>query len=134
MEINFRSENGLCPYFIYKDTKFFIRDTKEGNNYTYSLCLKNTKDITKHFESPKEAYAYVNSKNNIRKICEHDGKTLFSNYINEYIVDGDIINIHCAARAVSGDFDKYIDCLKFAKEYVENFIKAAEPQQLELSV
>ncbi len=134
MEINFRSECGLCPYFIYKDTKFFIRDTREGKDYVYSTYLKNLKTTTEHFNSHKEACTYVNSKNNIRKICEHDGKILFTNYINEYIVNGDVVDIHCAARSVSGNFDKYIDCLNFSKEYVANFIKVAEPQQLELSI
>ena len=131
MEINFRAENGLSPYYIYKENKFFIQDAKGYNgNYTYSLYFKSLKVDIKEFTSDKEAFNHIHSKINIRKICHHNSKTLYSNTLSEYILDGHKVTTRSTSRPLSDSFEKYADCLEFAKKQVAIFIKIQEPEQL----
>jgi hypothetical protein len=134
MEITFKAHDGLCPYFIYGDIKFFIQDRKDtGGNWTYSLYSKSLKkEEVKTFMSHKEALIYVNSIKGVRKVGEHGGKMLFSNILSDYIINDKTVSVRRSARPLSGDFNKYSECLKFAKKYVADYIKMLEPRQLEL--
>ena len=65
MGVNFKMERGYCPYFIYKDTKFFIQDSKDyKNDYVYTLnTVPLNPDNELKFYSKDEALIYVREIN-----------------------------------------------------------------------
>lgn len=135
LKIKFTAESGFCPYFIYNCFKFFIQDTKTSNGeYTYSLYMKNINSEQKSFMKHEEAISFVNNIKGIRFIYTSEGRMLYSSVLHEYIIDDKKVIIRSAAQPMSGDFDNYIDCLNFAKQYVERFIILQEPEQIKLSI
>ena len=75
MEVNFRAERGLCPYFIYGNTKFFIKDSRDTRGmWVYTLYSKSLKKELMQFENQQEAVAYIIGKKGVRKIGSSKGK------------------------------------------------------------
>lgn len=132
MEIKFRAENGLCPYYIYKDTKFFIQDSKKSDGYTYSLHLKHLKVKIEVFEDNEAAIDYINEIKGIRFLGSFSDGHLYTDISRYYSVKGNKVIIRPTDAPISGSFDSYADCLNFAKKYVADFIREQEPEQLSL--
>lgn len=118
-KVTFKHENGFCPSFIYQDTDFFIKDSKgtQGKN-VYTLYSKKLNSVTyMDFDTEKAAKNYVQEKR-ARFISESGKRLLYASVFHDYIIDGKKIIIRLSSVPVSGEFDRYADCLKFSKEYI----------------
>lgn len=138
MEINFKSKNGYCPYFLYKNIKFYIQDEKQDDDYKYSLCSVNTETESFIFDSKLGLKEFLESKDATFKYNFTD-RDVYKNSKNLFITEkSDSGKIKVKSRfdfkQESGWFDNYSDCLKWSKEYVSKLIKASEPEQLAMSV
>lgn len=129
-EIKFSSKNGDCPNFTYDDYRFFIREAKVGSSWKYSLYMKDMRSDTLTFATDKEALNYIQSINRIKFVCksEFENLSLYETMHKDYIINSNKINIKNKPEFVVLEFDSYIDCLKFAKKYVANFITRHERQ------
>ena len=134
MIVNFRTRDGLCPYFQYEDNIFHIQDEKIHNEYLYSLYhKKKNSEKVKYFKSHEEAIKYANEEHKASFIYKDEYKSLYSSITANYIIDPTgKTTIRQKPRCVSKKFENYIDCLYYAKKYVENFIKEQEPQQIDI--
>lgn len=133
MEVTFTSERGLCPYFIYKNIKYYIQDEKTSNGvYVFCLYSKDLRKEVRTFKSNEDALAYVKNKNNVRKLGTYDTRTMYSTTLNNYILEGKNVEILQSDRPLSQDFGNYIDCLNFAKKRITELITAEEPEQVAL--
>lgn len=132
VKIKFRAENGLCPYFIYKNLKFFIQDSKNGKDYEYTCYVKKVDTKTIQFTSEEEANNYVKKKRNIRFIGRADEKVLYSSAFVEYVICKNKVTERAAPRPITDTFANYIDCLNEAKKKVLEYIDMLEPQQISL--
>lgn len=129
-DIKFSGKNGDCPYFIYDDYKFFIQNSKVGNEWKYSLYMKDLKSDTLTFTTDKEALNYIKSIDKIKFVysSEFQNLQLYETIHKDYILNKNKINIKNKPEFIALDFDSYVDCLKFAKKYVAEFIKKHERQ------
>ena len=132
MGITFKAHDGLCPYYIYREYKFFIRDKFVHGSFKYALFVQCMTDEHKFFVDNNAAIEYVRSLPNIRHIYTQygTGKRFYSDKSNDYFIIGNEVIIRPSEEMVSWWYDSYADCLKFSKEYVLNFIKDREPEQL----
>lgn len=133
MKIAFRSENGLCPYFIYKNIKFYIQDKRRDNGYVYYLCSKEINPIeVRAFDTHELALEYVKSIERVN--CIYDNRQsqmyLYTAKFKEYYIRGKELTIRNADKIIAGSFDSYKDCLEYSKEYVIDYIRTQEPEQL----
>lgn len=133
LKISFSSKNGCCPYFIYKDTKFFIQDKRDyKNDWIYYLCSININTDIKEFESHELVLDYVKSIKNVR--CEYSNyrtkRYLFATAEKTYAIENKILKIRNVEQILSREFGKYFDCLMFSKKYIEDYISKLEPLQL----
>lgn len=127
-DIRFSGTNGDCPYFKYDDYKFFISDGKVGNEWKYSFYMKDTKSDHLTFEDVKKAKEYVLSINRVRFVCTYGDLSMYETMHKEYVISGKKVTIKNKPEIIAIEFDKYVDCLKFAKKYVTEFIKKRERQ------
>lgn len=133
MNVTFKAENGHCPYFEYKDKRFYIKDSKNyKKEWVYSLYFKKI-DKLAWIEFGTQKQALEHAEKRAKFVCESDGKRLYSNTLKEYIVDGNKVSRRYADTPLSGEFDSYNQCLEFAKEYIQNYITEHEPQQIEIT-
>lgn len=133
MKITFKAHDGLCPYYIYSEYKFFIRDKADYHGrYKYALYIQRMTEQTKTFDSAKDAMNYVKEIKGAKHIYTQygTGRQLYTDRANDYVVTGNEVVIRPAEEMVSWWYDSYADCLNFSKEYVLNFIKDREPEQL----
>lgn len=129
-DIKFSGKNGDCPYFIYDDYKFFIQDSKVGSEWKYSLYMKDLKSDTLTFATDKEALNYIKSIDKIKFVCssEFQNLQLYETIHKDYILNKNKINIKNKPEFIALDFDSYVECLKFGKKYVSEFIKKHDRQ------
>jgi hypothetical protein len=129
-DIKFSGKNGECPYFIYDDYKFFIQDSKVGNEWKYSLYMKDLRSDTLTFATDKEALNYIKSIDKIKFVCssEFQNLQLYETIHKDYILNKNKINIKNKPEFIALDFDSYVECLKFGKKYVSEFIKKHDRQ------
>lgn len=129
-DIKFSGKNGDCPYFIYDDYKFFIQDSKVGNKWKYSLYMKDLKSDTLTFATDKEALNYIKSIDKIKFVysSEFQNLQLYETIHKDYILNKNKINIKNKPEFIALDFDSYVECLKFGKKYVSEFIKKHDRQ------
>ena len=138
MEINFKTHNGLCPYFTYDNTKFFIQDERQGNDWKYSLCSRNLEKQVYNFKTIEDAKEFLDNMNarlkeiyqsheywvdsiHIYKLTNQNNKNIKITVIYDFVQK-------------SGWFDNYLDCLKWSKEYVAKLIKSEEPEQIQMLI
>ena len=137
MEITFKAENGHCPYFIYENTRFYIQDEKQSDQWEYSLCSMKLEKHVYNFKTIEEATEFLD---NIKAHLEarFSASELWKTKTHIYSLQKDKNNIKITERLdykqESGWFDSYLDCLKWSKEYVAKIIKASEPEQLMMSI
>jgi hypothetical protein len=133
MDITFKAENGMCPYFIYNDTKFYIQDQRQGNEWKYCLCSFKLEDQVYNFEDIKKAKEFLESKEAVFKYSYSPGDFYTSRRYN-FVIKQNESKIKIIQRFnseyESGWFDNYLDCLNWSKEYVAKTIKLSEPEQL----
>jgi hypothetical protein len=129
-DIKFSGKNGDCPYFIYDDYKFFIQDSKVGNEWKYSFYMKDLKSDTLTFATDKEALNYIKSIDKIKFVysSEFQNLQLYETIHKDYILNKNKINIKNKPEFIALDFDSYVECLKFGKKYVSEFIKKHDRQ------
>ena len=127
-DIKFSGKNGDCPYFIYEDYKFFIQDSKVGSDWKYSLYMKDLKSDTLTFATDKEALNYIKSIDRIKYVCSSSNLSLYETIHKDYIINSNKINIKNKPEFIALEFDSYVECLKFAKKYVAEFIRKHERQ------
>lgn len=129
MKVNFRAENGLAPYFIYENLKFFIKDENIGKgNYRYTCYVKNLNKKYLEFTDEKEAKAYVQERKGVRFTCQYCDKVLYTSILAEYVICKNQVEVRNTARPLTGDFDNYNDCLLVAKIKVVDYIRLLDPQ------
>ena len=134
MNVNFRTRDGLCPYFEYEDNIFHIQDEKINNEYEYSLHHKKMhSEKVKNFKNLEEAIKYVTEEHKASFAYKYEDELLYSSITANYIIDPEgKTTIREKSRCVSKKFVSYIDCLYYSKKYVANFIKEQEPQQIDI--
>jgi hypothetical protein len=133
LDIKFRAENGLCPYFIHGNLKFFIQDENIGNgNYRYSCYVRNLDTKVLEFVDEKEAKAYVQERKGVRYAGQCDDRVLFTGILVDYIICKNKVTVRETAKPLTGDFDIYNDCLAAAKEKVTEYIRMIEPEQISM--
>lgn len=122
-DIRFRSENGLCPYFINHNQKYYIKDVKISGKWYYRLEVRelNTEQ-TLFFASPEEAQKYILEKLTGKR---YDSQKFneFSVYITcnyIYIQSTATVTIRKTADVLTGEFETYLECLNYAKDYIHN--------------
>ena len=129
-DIKFNSENGSCPYFVHEDYRFFIQDNKVGNKWRYSLYVKDMKSDNLVFADKKEATKYVMSIKGIKFVCQSQDLSLYETINKDYIINKNKVNIKNKPEFVALDFDSFLECLNFAKKYVEEFIRKNDRQMM----
>ena len=137
MGITFKSHDGLCPYYIYREYKFFIRDKADYHgHYKYALYMQRMTEETKVFNNNRNAIRYVEAINGIKHIYTQSGtgKRLYGSKTKEYVIIDNTVTIRPAEEMISWYYDRYADCVKFAKKYIDDFIKTREPEQLALNL
>lgn len=129
-KVTFHSENGFAPSYIYKDTLFYIADKSNGRGgYTYMLCSIPINPVAiEEFASGEEVHRFLDSKK-ARLVYRSDNKYLFSGPGYEYILEGNKVTIKQKPKQLSDEYDKYLDCLNYAKKYVANYIESLEHRQ-----
>lgn len=127
-DIKFSGKNGDCPYFIYENNRFFIKDEKVGEKWKYSLYVKNIEEHIINFKTHKEVIEYIKNIDKIKLITKYGDKSLYETKGKNYIVNKNEILIKDMAEFIALDFDSYMECLKFAKKYVAEFIRKHERQ------
>ena len=134
MGVNFKMERGYCPYFIYKDTRFFIQDSKDyKNDYVYTLnTVALNPDNELKFYSKDEALNYVREIKGTKLVYNDGSRYLFTNHRRKYIVNGNYVTIWLLPDVLSGTYESYKECLEFSKHYVTNYIKNLSHGQLKL--
>lgn len=120
INIAFRSDNGYCPYFIHRNMKYFIQDERGyDGQYKYALYQKTLEpDEIINFKTNEEAIEYMKTLNKARCIYSEKDKRLFTSILYDYILIGTQLKIRKSSKPLSGNFDKYLDCLEFAKKYI----------------
>ncbi|MCK9470715.1 MAG: hypothetical protein M0Q88_03050 [Bacilli bacterium] len=134
MDVVFKRENGSCPYFTYKNIRFFIKDYPHGNDYVYYLAERDLTEEIITFNTHKEALGYV--INSMDKWPEYKDETeekyMYTDNKKDYIINKNMLTIRNRAIRITADYDKYLECLEYAKKYVSHYIERHEPEQLRL--
>ena len=133
MDVVFSSKNGFCPEFIYKKTKFYIKDRKQGGNYVYFLCSWNLEFKTITFDTHKLVLEHVRSIKNVK--CKYNNdheEILYSDIAKDYIIKKNVLTIRESYKVLTGEFDSYLSCLEYSKKYVSGVVDQIEPKQLNL--
>jgi len=82
MKITFIAKNGLCPYFIHKNIKYYIQDKKVNNEWIYYLCsIDLLKTEKMEFDNHELALNYVR---NIKNIGYSDYTVERNNWVSRY--------------------------------------------------
>lgn len=92
------------------------------------------KEKTEEYEDEKAVRDYVNSIKGIKHVYSSMDASLYTNILSYYVIKGNKVTIRPTERQLSGSFERYIDCLEFAKKYVIDFIRLQEPEQIKIAI
>lgn len=130
MNITFKAENGFCPYCIYGRTKFYIQDSRNyKGDWVYALYSVDLCEEVKEFETNEKAFEYLVNKKvkHVYSTCDRE-TSLYSDTLHYYILKDKTVTVRQTETPLTGKFDSYAECLKFAKEYVKNYIRERAEQ------
>lgn len=134
MDVVFKRENGSCPYYIYKNIRFFIKDYLYTDDYVYYLAERDLREEIITFNTHEEALDHV--VNTMDKWPEYKDETeekyMYTDNKKYYIINKNTLIIRNRATRITADYDSYYECLEYAKKYVSNYIEKHEPEQLQL--
>lgn len=129
MDVNFKRENGFCPYFIYKNTRYYIQDRKNRiGDYVYTLMSVNTDVETLLFPNKDAALDYIKGIKGIRYFGSTSDKEAYSNRIRLYIIQGSTVTVRHEPDILSGEFESYEQCLDFAKTFISEKLGLSSEQ------
>ena len=133
MTVNFKAENGMAPYFLYKNLKFYIQDERVGNGvYKYTCYVRNLESKILEFDDDKAARIYVQERKGVRYAGQSGDKVLYTGTLLDFVICKNKVTVRETARPLTGDFDNYRDCLIAAKEKAVAYIRQIEPEQISL--
>lgn len=125
MKIVFKSENGFCPKWEHDGIMYYLYEDYDG----WTLMSKKIgfKEKTKFFKSENGLYSvhpislldrFFKRKSNVR--YEKSGHYHFYYWDGKlFSTDGNRIAIQYESKYERPSFDTYLECLKDAKEYLQ---------------
>lgn len=134
--ITFKAENGMCPYFMYDGTLYYILEEKNRSSWidgdhTYELRSRKQMVKVTEYKTAKEidevikgigAYLYIT----------HFADRAYKKGQKLYCVSGLTITERYDYESLSGQFETYAECLEFSKKYIQNIIDEIEGKQTKL--
>lgn len=129
-KITFTQRDGLCPYYILDNTKYYIQDRIISSDATsFTLMSKSLNHDVKQFPDVKQAVEYIKNQINGRpyKYYSFYESEMWETVSKIYVLGskGRIV-IRETPTVLSYPFDSYKDCLIFAKKYISDLIKSNE--------
>ncbi len=139
MEITFTNKNGMCPFFIHNDIKYYIQDTRDNHEDGYKYCLMKKKLDKETFGIKKieDLQIFLDKEKTKHVYSNFNGSTkLYGNKNHYFKVDYGLL-FHRVTKFhreefLLGSYDSYLTCLNDSKEYIERIIKLSEPEQISL--
>lgn len=125
-KIVFTSKNGECPFFIAKGIIFFIKDNISSGKISYILMYKRLEQEVKEFNNYMKAYNFI-----IKDIGKNHYETYLSTKVDGWETYEKIYSLNRETNKViiknqadyiGSSFDRYTECLTFAKEHLKNLL------------
>ncbi len=131
-KINFRHENGYCPYFTHNETKYYIQDRKVDDVWRYQLRSAPNKAHKETFPDEQSARAYVQWKTQDNKHTEEhvNGGTIYKFKGSTLFHNGKVVVERQDPVELTGWHTSYSECLSESKKIVQRVMDQEESAQL----
>lgn len=125
MTINFRANDGLCPYFETGNLRFYIQDHKQGGEYKFALMVKKTWRIVKKSQHKGSwlcgvVERYLKKTKYKRSYALSYSYTVYETNNNMFYVKDKELIIRPVEKLLAGWFDSYHECLNYSKKLIED--------------
>jgi hypothetical protein len=131
MNIAFKSENGSCPSFTHECIRYYINDVNYRGEREYQLFSKklDRKEIV--FSCREELKDYLDEQSALY-FCSSNSFIGYENKTHLFKIEGLKVTVSNKEKAVGYSYERYADCLKRAKEFLDTIVNGDAPVQLSI--